>query len=362
MPCCASARLQNSVLSADKSINDVRTSSRWIEIKKSLDDGVFPVECQDCSIKENIGVDTTRKLLNQEYKDILISGDYNDGKLRYLEFAGSNICNLGCITCSPEFSSKWNQDYIKLYDNHKVISRLPDPDLIKRLLIAEDLSKLGKIMFKGGEPMLNSETTEVLSHMDDLGILNELTIELTTNGTLINDDIVSLLNKAKLVRILISIDGPPALNDYMRYGNYNFVDIENAIRIYNEMPNVRISFSSTISAYNVCRMVEVRDWWIEMAKKYKRVNSALVLDKLLLWPMFMRVSTLTTPFRQTLIDHYRKNQINNEFNTLINFLSDEYLGDEQHNKWVNYTRSIERIRNNSLIDVEPLLIDEMRLI
>jgi hypothetical protein len=36
-----------------------------------------------------------------------------------------------------------------------------------------------------------------------------------------------------------------------------------------------------------------------------------------------------------------------------------YLGNESHNLWVDYTLQLEKIRNNNILDIEPLLKDEL---
>ena len=72
---------------------------------------------------------------------------------------------------------------------------LPDPELILKNLKELDLSNLRTINFKGGEPLLNSETISILEYLESQSILKNITISISSNGTYINEKIIELFNK-----------------------------------------------------------------------------------------------------------------------------------------------------------------------
>ena len=49
----------------------------------------------------------------------------NDIKLRYLEVAFGNYCNLACRTCNSELSTNWYEDDVHLYKSKGYTDRKP---------------------------------------------------------------------------------------------------------------------------------------------------------------------------------------------------------------------------------------------
>ncbi len=75
------------------------------------------------------------------------------------------------------------------------------------------------ISFYGGEPLLNfpviQSTIEYASQKIEKRELPEITYNITTNGTLLTDDVITVLAQYN-TNIEISIDGPAAIHDAMR--------------------------------------------------------------------------------------------------------------------------------------------------
>ena len=75
------------------------------------------------------------------------------------------------------------------------------------------------ISFYGGEPLLNfpviKSTIEYASQKIEKKGLPDITYNITTNGTLLTDDVITFLAQYK-TNIEISIDGPAAIHDTMR--------------------------------------------------------------------------------------------------------------------------------------------------
>jgi hypothetical protein len=126
---------------------------------------------------------------------------------------------------------------------------------------------------------------------------------------------------------------------------------------YNEIPNVKIDITCSIMTYNIFKLVEIRDWWLSLKDKGFNISpnifNHLILNKEL------DIRNLTDKTRNYLIEYYTKNQISNEFEPVLKTLRLSYLGNESHNDWVDYTFQLEKIRNNSIIDIEPLLENEL---
>lgn len=68
------------------------------------------------------------------------------------------------------------------------------------------------LLFSGGEPLLREDLFELMHFARSLG----LRLVISTNGTLITDDIAKHLAEAGLSYAGISLDGPPLIHDHFR--------------------------------------------------------------------------------------------------------------------------------------------------
>ena len=333
----------------------------WSNLKNKLSNQEWPEPCiSGCKNQEDqIGWSVRLSFLKN---NTFNSCGHN--KISYLELNGSNICNLACLHCSPKFSSKWLSEWNTLSKevNFLVGHKNPgakhfsvDPSVVLENLESLDLSELNFVVFKGGDPMLNDETLTALRYFDKLSILSNIKFNIFTNGTIVNQEVLSLLNKAKQVMITVSLDGVGKLNEYIRYGTgSNSDDIKKNIDVFNSsIKNFQLSLSVSTMIYNIFNLVEIRDFWKELTKQYNAIDpffNIIVTD-----PKYLDPRLLPFEAREKLIEFYKKNQRKNEFEIVIKGLAGDYLGDKVHNNWVTYTNEMEKIRGNSIIELVPEL-------
>ena len=368
----------------EQPISEILSSDRWKQLKQKMYDKEWPSECLDCKkIEDDTGFSLRKAYLNGS---IDIEG-WEKGKLAYIEFNGSNICNLACLHCHPGFSSRWITDnkkaravaetlspekkerayrfrsVVQLTDDTKFQTtkmHLPNPELVLANLKQLDLTNIRTINFKGGEPCLNSETVAVLQHMNEHGLLSNINVYITTNGTYITDEIIALLAKCKHVEFLISVDGVGELFNYIRYGDAKFDDIEPVIARVNTLNNVKVRMSCSAMNYNAFNFVEIRDWKIKLSKKYNKIVIIGGFKNSVQSPAYLSMNTLSDATRKQLIDYYTKNNSNNDFDFIITTLGNNYLGDDVHQQWVEYTELMESIRGNTILDLVPQLTSELK--
>lgn len=114
----------------------------------------------------------------------------------------TNKCNLKCIHCSVNYENL--QDDLNLHEWIQILNKL------KRF-------KPNKIVISGGEPFLYNEFFDLLKHITK----NFSNVGLTSNGTLINQDICQQIKNIGLNEIQISIDGTREIHNVIRgKGNY----------------------------------------------------------------------------------------------------------------------------------------------
>ena len=248
----------------EQSLLKIINSDDWKKLKQQMYDNVWPKECLSCKEREELSGWSVRHLFNDGTFDVT---GWEEEKLTYLEFNGSNICNLSCVHCNAGFSSRWvmeNKKAIAIHQTYDSIKRdnmawmdavinytddikgrsskmhLPDPELILENLKQLDLNNLRTINFKGGEPFLNTETTMILDYLDKQNLLHQINVTMSTNGTYVNDETIELLKKCRYINLYLSIDGIGDLFNYIRYGDATFEKVEPTIAKLNEIPLINI--------------------------------------------------------------------------------------------------------------------------
>jgi radical SAM protein with 4Fe4S-binding SPASM domain len=383
-PCCV---YDNTYIGniKENSLLQIISSQEWKKLKEQMYANEWPKPCLPCKEREEVsGGWSVRHLFNDGAFDVT---GWEEEKLTYLEFNGSNICNLSCLHCNAGFSSRWVTETNKAIEIHNTYEKtkrenmswfdavikytddengrstkmhLPNPDLVIANLKELDLSNLRTINFKGGEPFLNSETTAILKYLDEQNILPQVSITVSTNGTYINDETVELLKKCKFINLYISVDGVGDLFNYIRYGDAKFEDIEPTIVKLNTIPSIDIQVSVTVMNYNAFNLVEIRSWVLDMSTKYDKVNKRCGFSNCLTHPTYLSLLTLSDETRKELVVYYTANNSKQgDFNHVIATLSNKYAGDEIHNFWIDYTTLMQTSRKNNILDVVPQLEKEL---
>ena len=193
----------------------------------------------------------------------------NDIKLRYLEVAFGNYCNLACRTCNSELSTNWYEDDVQLYEKRGYADRRPWKKVtdVEYNWQAEELSELKQIKFTGGEPMLHPKFVNFIDILINADIAKNITLEIFTNCSWIpKKKILDRLGKFKGLQICMSIDGFGKINDYLRHkSKWNTVHGSLLAWLDYEKDNkgVRAILSPTISIYNMFDAFELADKYAE---------------------------------------------------------------------------------------------------
>ncbi len=146
-------------------------------------------------------------------------------------------CNLRCGYCLYTKGSNINQRT----HNNKVMSFEVAKSAIDYLIDNSIDSNEVDIGFYGGEPLLEFNLIkQVVTYVNNKYLGKRITFSMTTNGTLLNEEIVSFLNLNNF-SILISLDGGEEVNDANRVfvgngkGSYRAV-VRNIEMIKNKFP------------------------------------------------------------------------------------------------------------------------------
>jgi len=260
-PCC---QYRNAVEKIEPGV-DIASAYNNAEMRRlrgQMLNGEKPIACNSCWQRED-QIGTSRRIwFNQKFsKHIEDSYQYTEmvdnPKWIQIDLNLSNVCNLKCRMCGSWASNQWFDEELRLSSLDEKFRRNPntipliqhDIDALKSLL--PHLGSVRRIDFKGGEPMLAKNHNQFLDHLIDHGYHKQITLQYTTNGTVINPGILERLRMFESVRLMFSIEGTGTLYQYIRGGKHTLEEVTENIMRYSFMPNAVIGFNVTIQAYNL---------------------------------------------------------------------------------------------------------------
>lgn len=244
----------------------------------------------------------------------------------YLEVNMGTTCNMACLYCSPEFSSKWAED-TKRHGGYKLPSKtLYDPiwmtsagmDQMKPLPGEEQnpyekafdawfpqvSPHLHTLRLTGGEPLLNKSSFKV---MEDLIANPRKQLEFAINTNLcvpdaLIDKLIDCLNrmegKVKSLTVFTSAEAVGAQQEFVRDG-MNWNQFQRNVDRVLARTKARVTFMTTINAlsvdtfeYFVHYILRLRQYFdpTDTAGRYSRVGLSL---NYLRHPEFMSIGVLS---------------------------------------------------------------------
>lgn len=156
------------------------------------------------------------------YKDGVIDFKKRQTVVKALCLHIAHDCNLACRYCfAGEGEYKGDRSLMSLEVGKKALDFLVENSGSRRNL---------EVDFFGGEPLLNFDVVkQLVAYGREIEKTKEkhFRFTLTTNGVLLNDDIIEFANK-EMDNIVLSVDGRKEVHDHMRpfkngTGSYDFI-------------------------------------------------------------------------------------------------------------------------------------------
>jgi MoaA/NifB/PqqE/SkfB family radical SAM enzyme len=159
---------------------------------------------------------------------------------RILQISLTNRCNLSCRMCSIANSLSKDQELSTAQILHAI-------DEAQRYGIKE-------VVLTGGEPFLREDLFEIAKYCHDKGLRSII----TTNGTLMSEQIVEAIINSEISHLHFSIDGLEETNDYFR-GPGAFDKIVKAVKLLSEKRKnehfFSLGFACTVMDNNVGQLL-----------------------------------------------------------------------------------------------------------
>ena len=244
----------------------------FTDVRDTMMRGEWHPGCYKCKADEDTKGHSMRTEANEFFTDFTDSV-----RLEYLEITVGRHCNLRCLSCGPEFSTKWDKDAIKFpelgnsaYDIEQ-LKKIEELDLDS--VSPEWFKDLKYIKVTGGEPFLHPQFLRWIVALADSGIAPQVEIEIFTNCTWWPKKAdYDALMQFKKITICPSIDSISHINDILRFPS-KWDKIEATLDKWCETreeygwDKVAITIAATISVINAPYMLEFFLW-----TQYKKVN------------------------------------------------------------------------------------------
>lgn len=255
--CCLSTSELNTLVDSKILWN----SNELENIRDLNNQNIWNPGCWECERLEQAGVKSFRISMIDKFgiKEKL------SGPQR-IDMLFDRSCNLACRSCGPRSSTLWEKH---LRDNNLpvgVFANNTNENLrkITDALKSMDLSNLEMVQFCGGETLLGNTYWQAAQLIADIApdYVNKIELGFQTNGTQpIDEKYYPLIEKFKLVKFMVSIDGTYDKFEYLRWpASWNqFVD--NIFALREKLPgNVMFFVQETTNCLNLLHFNDVTNW------------------------------------------------------------------------------------------------------
>lgn len=339
-------------------------------------------------LKSGVQIDNfTLTMMSSPHFDLFKYSQDNHGAASYypvdLQIDLGRACNSSCIMCFPEYSSRLIADYTTLSEVNPEL--FPKPNLTPDWTLdnnavakfTEELVAIPDIKyihFLGGETLFNQSLYTICSALVEHGLSETIIAGTTTNGTIYDARLEGIIPKFKQFHLGISVESAGPLNDYIRWPSRieNIKDnIKKFVELRDKSPNLTLLARITPNVFSIYYIDELFDYLFECDIIAESCN---ILYK----PECLRIELIPDDIRQEVIDkltaliarrnldrssvpNIRHPDLRHEVLSNIVF---EYLhfmqtykelddADRHRSDLVNFLKSFESLRSNSIIEYAP---------
>lgn len=307
----------------------IHNTPEKIKERELMKRGIRPPGCNYCWKFEDNGSMSDRyyksanTLWSYKFVDRL---ETNTPNPTYFEVAFDSTCNLKCMYCSPESSSKWMEE-IKRFgaygtsDSFNSIEPLEKSNLIP---IAQkeynpyveafwkwwpELSNdLKEFRITGGEPLLSKNTWKVLDSLIEepknhliLGVNTNLSVEPKLIDKFV-EKLQVLENKVSRMEVYTSCEAAGKQAEYIRFGlNYKEF-LENCDKVLSETKKTYLTFMTTINALSIFSLETfIKEVQLLQIKYPDRVYFDLAV---LTYPKFLSIQIVDLKLSKPLLERF----------------------------------------------------------
>jgi len=152
-------------------------------------------------------------------------------ELQTIDVRWTNLCNLACVYCSPEFSSRLANEL-----DIKIATPTDEQTARFQEYIYRNAANLKHVYLAGGEPLLMKQNLELLSKLNP-----DVNLRINTNLTKVDTGVFEAVCQFKNVHWTVSVETQGNEFEYIRFGHRWPEFLENLKHI--QQLNHKISFN-----------------------------------------------------------------------------------------------------------------------
>jgi sulfatase maturation enzyme AslB (radical SAM superfamily) len=295
--CCQHYPPSEQLININQHDYKVWSESSYVkEVQDSFSQGTKHPGCNHCWNQENIGDQSLRQQVFNEYKILKVTEPTPVESLATIEIQLGNLCNLKCLMCYETDSSAILQENQQLGINQSEQQDYHWSDTAFTNLNSLLSTRPKIINIRGGEPFYNKNLLKLITDLSDRGICFNTMLHITTNATVINSQWLGVLEKFKLVRLMVSVDATDELYEYIRFpAKWNTV--AKNIKTLQEYKNFNVILNAVVQNLNIGKIGSLINW-------AKEQNLHLHLSSLI-GQKHLAITNLPPALKQQAISHLK---------------------------------------------------------
>jgi hypothetical protein len=326
--------------------------------------------CSQCLKNNRDGVRSRRQTENKRYDSNtkakvnvikhIKNIDYTYDDLLYVNFKVlGNICNLKCVMCSANASSKIAAEAKQHYgfprgwsagDKAELEPFTPDTRNDYFTELQKIIDSIPKFNLVGGENLIHPDFPRLFQMFIDSPNISNIDMLIITNGTIVPDIVQKNAHLFKSMSILISMDGVFERGSYVRSG-LNWKKFDTNVRKFASNPNVFLRLVPAIQMLNVGYVKEMHDWIESVGLNPKE---AIDWNNVVTYPETLRAINLPEEIKK----QYMRKMIGPDITHPSIRVVFDILKQPQHShkeflEGLKYLRKLDKIRNTNLLEHFP---------
>ena len=231
-----------------------------------------------------------------------------------------------------------------------------------RNVLLQNADALRALYFTGGEPMLENQVEQILTHLIERGAAEHVDIEMNSNCTVVRDSVVEKLQRFRSVTIGLSIDARGAEYEYIRYpARWDTVrrNVDRLMALTG--PRFSLVGGIVLQVYNALKLTPVLEFFDERRVPYSIEIAA--------WPQFLAIEVLPKRVREVAaarLDAYATGSCRPEQQELVRTISSRLRACPDRSTPENlrtlmlFTNDLDVTRSQSVRHVHAELIELLR--
>jgi len=371
-PCCSNDYQHPFANTKDSTLEQAFNNEKMKQLRLDMLNERKNSICTFCYKHEEAGPHSFRNYSKDhfaKYFDEVVTTTHPDGtvpdfKMRYFDIRFSNICNFKCRTCGSEFSSQWAAEMRENFDKNMPVVIHVDNN--KGNILEEVLTHVPYIdlaYFAGGEPLITDEHYTMLEEMIRLG-RTDITLRYNTNASNIKykkHDILDLWKHFKKIELSCSIDHYGSRAEWIRHGT-DWGKVESNLLTFRNLDYVDFQINTVLSIFNYYTLGEFYEYLKSknIVRGYDWYHSLY----LAVHPTHYCAKSMPKSLKLEASDKLRKFIDNNKEsngllhrlgNEAVNFANEQDTWADNRNTFLQYTQSMDSIRNENFWQVFPEL-------